>query len=506
MKVSLIWLSLITIGIVLLLVSQKAYEAFSDFVPLKEGFVSGSTSEIQITTCPANSKMYIDNNGRSVCCEGNVENGKCVGRPICTLSESGNDLPTCNTWYAALLDERGRDRCPSSMPAYFEGGKMGRGCTSGRRNKDGTAPDLASAKFCKLYTSEKDELLNEDSCTNQKMLEEAQCIVPNAKKSLTRWHKNIPFQVQCDYVNPTTGLPGSCSEDITTYKQHQYAVKVGVLASNWEQNYVSYNKINWCRPRKMVEIDKTISYDDLKQVSVNPESAAPTRSTEQQKCTFRPGAYAELYPDLKAAFGYDEARLKKHYIDNGLREGRSPCGAIHPQCRFNKEEYYMLNPDVQKAGVDAEQHYKQYGINEGRQVCYPPGQKPIPPPFTLNQANKSRIQNKGTKLCWDVWGAGTNNGTAITTYDCHGGPNQQFTYDSKERLTIAHSGKCVDLSYGKDIVQYDCHDGPNQKWLSDSQGRIRSRANNYCIQSSQKGTPMTAAPCGDGDNMKFQLA
>jgi hypothetical protein len=384
MKVSLIWLGLIIIGIILLLTGFKGYEAFTNYSmdgSVKEGFQSPSvTSELQITTCPADSKSYIDNDGRTVCCQGTVENGKCVGRPICTLSEVGKDLPSCNTWYTALLTERGRDRCPTSMPNYFEGGKMGRGCTQGKRNKDGTGPDIASAKFCKLYTTERDELLKEDSCTNQKMLEEAVCPVPNAKKKLTKWHPNIPQQVQCDYVNPANGLPSWCSEDNSTFIQHQYAAKNGVIASNWQENYPSYFKISWCRLRKMVDIDKTISYDDLKNASVDPNSPPPKPTSvtpppppppalPPAKCVFNARAYADKYPDLKKAFGYDEAKLKKHYIDWGLKEGRSPCGDIRKDCKFTADQYYRLHPDVKNAGMDAAQHYKMYGINEGRQVC-----------------------------------------------------------------------------------------------------------------------------------------
>ena len=34
-------------------------------------------------------------------------------------------------------------------------------------------------------------------------------------------------------------------------------------------------------------------------------------------------AYANRYPDLKKAFGYDKAALYEHYIKYGINEGRS---------------------------------------------------------------------------------------------------------------------------------------------------------------------------------------
>lgn len=94
-------------------------------------------------------------------------------------------------------------------------------------------------------------------------------------------------------------------------------------------------------------------------------------------CIFDAGKYSERYPDLQNAFNGDANALKRHYIDHGLREGRTPCGSSNPNCRFDEKTYKSLNGDLNNV-PDATQHYKQNGINEGRAVC--PGLKQAPPP------------------------------------------------------------------------------------------------------------------------------
>ena len=44
--------------------------------------------------------------------------------------------------------------------------------------------------------------------------------------------------------------------------------------------------------------------------------------------TFDARAYADRYPDLKAAFGYDVLALYKHYLRFGRAEGRDASAAV----------------------------------------------------------------------------------------------------------------------------------------------------------------------------------
>jgi hypothetical protein len=112
-------------------------------------------------------------------------------------------------------------------------------------------------------------------------------------------------------------------------------------------------------------------------------------------CIFEARKYSERYPDLQNAFNGDSAALKKHYIDIGLREGRSPCGDINPNCRFDEKIYKSLNIDL-SSSIDLTMHYKQYGINEGRAVCpglsqAPPAPPPPPNPSLLKEQKRVEL-------------------------------------------------------------------------------------------------------------------
>ena len=104
---------------------------------------------------------------------------------------------------------------------------------------------------------------------------------------------------------------------------------------------------------------------------------------ESGECVFNARKYADRYPDLKDAFGYNESRLKEHYIKNGINEGRTPCGNDNPTCKFNSKQYADKYPDLKRAfgynDAQLKAHYINNGINEGRSLCskYIPGKCPV---------------------------------------------------------------------------------------------------------------------------------
>ncbi|MCR5032156.1 MAG: hypothetical protein K6A92_04780 [Lachnospiraceae bacterium] len=108
-------------------------------------------------------------------------------------------------------------------------------------------------------------------------------------------------------------------------------------------------------------------------------------------------AYADTYPDLKEAYGYDKQKLYEHYINNGQKEGReaktldgevvssdaTPVtgnpgtltltvtrSSLLPQQYFDAAYYAEHNPDVVAAfGNNAKKMYAHYvnnGEKEGR--------------------------------------------------------------------------------------------------------------------------------------------
>ena len=98
-----------------------------------------------------------------------------------------------------------------------------------------------------------------------------------------------------------------------------------------------------------------------------------TPASKQVKCKFSPEKYSEYYQDIKAAFGNDLGKITNHFKEYGIQEGRTPCGNINPECIFDPYEYAELNPDIKEAfGNDLGKitnHFKEYGIQEGRPVC-----------------------------------------------------------------------------------------------------------------------------------------
>lgn len=278
MKVSVIWLGVILIGILFVGVVWKGkgvYEAFTteQEEAIQEGF-TGSLDDLQMSSCPANSKQFIDGNGIVLCCDGTVSDGQCQGKTICSLSEGSAQYPTCSTWMAAYLNEKGRNRCPPSMQNYYESKDATvKGCTAGRRNKDGSGPITQNQKFCKLYNDQRSEEREVDSCTNIRMLENTKCFsrdLPNVSKTLqkTWWNNYAPAWVMCSYVEPGSGAFSQCAHDTSWNRLIQRQIEKGDLPRNWKQNINEWEKIWFCSLTEKVKINKTLAFNDLKKTPV----------------------------------------------------------------------------------------------------------------------------------------------------------------------------------------------------------------------------------------------
>lgn len=82
------------------------------------------------------------------------------------------------------------------------------------------------------------------------------------------------------------------------------------------------------------------------------------------KDVFSAKYYADQYPDLKEAFGYDEELLWQHFLEYGLEEGRNMSPVLDVQ------EYRKKYADLDEAfGDDWDayvKHFFEFGINENR--------------------------------------------------------------------------------------------------------------------------------------------
>lgn len=74
--------------------------------------------------------------------------------------------------------------------------------------------------------------------------------------------------------------------------------------------------------------------------------------------------YADTYPDLKKAYGYNEANLRNHWVTYGIKEGRSGSPIL------DLKYYIAHNPDLKKAyGTNygnAYYHFCRFGYAEFR--------------------------------------------------------------------------------------------------------------------------------------------
>ena len=104
------------------------------------------------------------------------------------------------------------------------------------------------------------------------------------------------------------------------------------------------------------------------------------------------------------------------------------------------------------------------------------GQSSTPGPITSRLA---------PSMCMDVWGGSTDNGAQLVVWPCHGGTNQQFTWQPSGDIVQVYGTKCLDAAYergwdGDPVTTWACHGYTNQQWHYTSAGEIRG-INDKCI-------------------------
>lgn len=75
--------------------------------------------------------------------------------------------------------------------------------------------------------------------------------------------------------------------------------------------------------------------------------------------------YADKYPDLKAAFGYNKQKLWEHWATYGKKEARSPSSLYDPI--YYRSKYSDLQRAFGNDFVSLYNHFVKYGISEERQ-------------------------------------------------------------------------------------------------------------------------------------------
>lgn len=97
----------------------------------------------------------------------------------------------------------------------------------------------------------------------------------------------------------------------------------------------------------------------------DPSDVGRISDNQAKELLFNAVYYANSYPDLKKAFGYDSAKLYEHYYRYGIKEGRSASPVFDPKYYLNN------NADLKRAfGNDykaAYNHWIEWGCSEGRE-------------------------------------------------------------------------------------------------------------------------------------------
>jgi hypothetical protein len=122
--------------------------------------------------------------------------------------------------------------------------------------------------------------------------------------------------------------------------------------------------------------------------------------------------------------------------------------------------------------------------------------------------------------CVEVAGGGTKPGTAIQSWDCWAGFNQEWHFFHGQILGIGSEINaqgatsnltCMDLtgtSAGSGVVLNTCNGSATQQWIVKS-GRIESAAAHMCLDLgagySTSGVQVTISPCGASMSQQFAI-
>lgn len=136
----------------------------------------------------------------------------------------------------------------------------------------------------------------------------------------------------------------------------------------------------------------------------------------------------------------------------------------------------------------------------------------VRPVYQNTTAQPLRLTANGR--CLDA--SGTADGAAAVIYQCHGGTNQDWTFNSSDQIVVSNSGKCLNSASGgaqdAAITITTCSSSVNQKWTILDNGRIQNQgASGGCLQIpggsiANNSAGATTYPCSNnGTQMRWYL-
>jgi len=137
----------------------------------------------------------------------------------------------------------------------------------------------------------------------------------------------------------------------------------------------------------------------------------------------------------------------------------------------------------------------------------------VPPSSPPPSQSSVTIVGQQSGRCVDVPNTTTANGTQVQLWDCHGGPNQRWTYTAGRQLTV-YGNKCMDANgqgtgNGTAAIIWDCNGQANQQWNVNANGTITGVQSGLCLDASgfgtANGTRIQLWTCHGGTNQQWSL-
>jgi hypothetical protein len=196
----------------------------------------------------------------------------------------------------------------------------------------------------------------------------------------------------------------------------------------------------------------------------------------------------------------DDAWARGLYIDltkPGLPDENSVRQSFHPNARGHAAFATCLSR-IYASGV------REAG-------CADPASTgtPVLTPVAWDDAFRP-LRNAGTGTCLDVPASVTRNGTAAGGWDCHGGRNQGWWYDTAQkslRTELSHD-RCLDVpgakyEPGTALVLWNCSGAANQQFVRQD-GTLRpAAASSLCLTLSAAEDPLRLRTCDGSAGQRF---
>jgi hypothetical protein len=241
---------LISISIILLVLYFKDNIKYQDEEPFQNYYLNA---------CPSGYKSFYNNDGNTVCCDGEIVANKCLSDNQCTLNGKGTpDMPNCTELIQKLYSVKAKEYCSSSMPNYFEDrSKNIKGCMSGQLNETMTGPKTYSQPTCYVFPEYDKNHNSKNSCSNQRLLDEAECFGNNCTKELVQPTPNAPPLVAIGFID-------SSGMHRVAYTHKSMEQFLNSTNPNWKNKGIDLSKnINVAEVAKAYYIDRTIDQSHI---------------------------------------------------------------------------------------------------------------------------------------------------------------------------------------------------------------------------------------------------